>query len=88
MAEQEQDQEQEQEDQGQEEQEQEGPRVHTSPEEGHPAGEGDRSDRDIGGPTGGEGGGEETGGAAGTKPDAVFEPHEDADDHREGEEDV
>jgi hypothetical protein len=24
---------------------------HTSPEEGHPAGEGERSDRDIGGPT-------------------------------------
>ncbi|MBV9213831.1 MAG: hypothetical protein JOZ25_09330 [Actinobacteria bacterium] len=25
--------------------------VHTSAEEGHPAGEGERSDRDIGGPT-------------------------------------
>ena len=28
-----------------------GPEVHTEPGEGHPAGEGERSDRDIGGPT-------------------------------------
>ncbi len=28
--------------------------VHTSPEEGHPAGESDRSDREVGGPTSGE----------------------------------
>ncbi len=59
---------------------------HTSAEEGHPAGTGERSDRDIGGPTspeesGGDGeesrgDGEETGGAPGTKPaDEGFEPH-------------
>jgi hypothetical protein len=41
--------------------------VHTSPEEGHPAGDGDRSDRELGGPTSGEeSGGDETGGAPGT----------------------
>lgn len=28
-----------------------GPDVHTTPEEGHPAGDDERSDRDIGGPT-------------------------------------
>ena len=32
-------------------QEDDGPQVHTSAEEGHPAGEGERSDRDVGGPT-------------------------------------
>ena len=49
---------------------------HTSPEEGHPAGEGPRSDRDIGGPTApDEGDGEATGGAPGTR-GAPFEPHE------------
>ena len=43
---------------------------HTSAEEGHPAGTGERSDRDVGGPTAPDdaGGGEETGGAPGTKP--------------------
>ncbi len=57
--------------------EQEGPDVHTSPEEGHPAGEGERSDRDIGGPTSGEGDGNETGGAPGTKPDSAgMDSHE------------
>ena len=53
--------------------------VHTSPEEGHPAGDGERSDRDIGGPTSPEGetSGDETGGAPGTKPaDEQPEPHE------------
>jgi hypothetical protein len=53
--------------------------VHTSPEEGHPAGDEERSDREIGGPTSGEGGdGDETGGApgsgSGTAPD--MDPHE------------
>ena len=43
------------------EEEQEGQDVHTSPEEGHPAGDGPRSDRDIGGPTTGEETGDETG---------------------------
>jgi len=54
--------------------------VHTSPEEGHPAGESDRSDRDIGGPTSGEGEGEggETGGAPGTGSDSApdIDPHQ------------
>lgn len=58
---------------------QEGGSPHTSADEGHPAGEGERSDRDIGGPTGPESGGdgEETGGAPGTKPaDEGFDSHE------------
>jgi hypothetical protein len=52
------------------------PRVHTSAEEGHPAGEGERSDRDIGGPTSPEHEPEDdvTGGATGTPPDSGFEP--------------
>jgi hypothetical protein len=50
---------------------------HTTPEEGHPAGEGERSDRDIGGPTGPEeaGDGDESGGAPGTK-GSDFDSHE------------
>ena len=54
---------------------QEGGNVHTSPEEGHPAGETDRSDRDVGGPTSPERGGDEdaTGGATGTR-SSGFEP--------------
>jgi hypothetical protein len=42
---------------------------HTSPEEGHPAGAGERDDRDIGGPTSPDREPEEdvTGGARGTK---------------------
>lgn len=56
----------------------ESPRVHTSPEEGHPAGEGERSDRDIGGPTSPEDESEEdvSGGAPGKSPDSGVEPHE------------
>ena len=53
--------------------------VHTSPEEGHPAGEDERSDRDIGGPTAPENGGdgEETGGGPSPKPaDEGFDSHE------------
>jgi hypothetical protein len=57
----------------------EGGRAHTSPSEGHPAGDGPRSDRDVGGPTSAEG--EE--GSTGTPPGAHgdiatkgFEPHE------------
>jgi hypothetical protein len=49
---------------------------HTSPEEGHPAGEGERSDRDIGGPTTGEDEEEMPGGGHGTAPDSGFESHE------------
>lgn len=53
-----------------------GQRVHTTPQEGHPAGTGERSDRDIGGPTSPEvPNGGATGGAPGTPPDAGFEPH-------------
>ena len=61
-----------------EQNEQDGPKVHTSPEEGHPAGEGERSDRDIGGPTSPEDGEDDaTGGAPGTKPDDEgFDSHE------------
>ncbi len=50
--------------------------VHTSPQQGHPAGTGPRSDRDIGGPTSppvAPGGA--TGGAPGTHPGSGFEPH-------------
>ena len=51
---------------------------HTSPAEGHPAGEGERSDRDVGGPTSPDepGEGNAAGGAPGTPPDSGFEPHE------------
>ena len=59
--------------------EQEGSRSgspHTTPEEGHPAGEGERSDRDVGGPTSGDGEGDATGGAPGASPGSGFEPHE------------
>ena len=47
---------------------------HTSPEEGHPAGEGERSDREVGGPTSPDREPEEdaTGGARGTRR-SVFE---------------
>ena len=52
---------------------------HTSAEEGHPAGDGERSDRDIGGPTSpDEGGdGEATGGGPSPKPaDEGFDSHD------------
>ena len=54
------------------------PRVHTTPQEGHPAGTGERTERDIGGPTSPEKPQDTqvTGGAPGTPPDAGFEPHE------------
>jgi len=59
-------------------QEGESPRVHTTPEEGHPAGEGERSDRDMGGPTSPEQPSDEdvSGGAPGRRPDNGFESHE------------
>ena len=62
----------------QEDKQEEGGSPHTSADEGHPAGTGERSDRDIGGPTSGEeGDGDETGGAPGTKPaDEGFDSHE------------
>jgi hypothetical protein len=51
-------------------------KVHTTPEEGHPAGDGERSDRDIGGPTtpDTESDGDATGGATGTR-ESEFESH-------------
>ena len=53
-----------------------GPQVHTTPQEGHPAGTGTRSDRDIGGPTSPESPNQgATGGAPGTPPGSGFEPH-------------
>ena len=52
-----------------------GPKVHTSPEEGHPAGDGERSDRDIGGPTSPDHEtGDETGSGTGTR-DSEFDSH-------------
>lgn len=60
----------------------EGAGAHTSPGEPHPGGEGERSDRDMGGPrtSGEESDGEDvTGGAPGKSPDSGFEPHGDAD---------
>ena len=54
-------------------------KVHTTPEEGHPAGDGERTDRDIGGPTSPEGetSGDETGGGPSQKPaDEGFDSHE------------
>ena len=58
--------------------ENEGPQVHTTPEEGHPAGTGERSDRDIGGPVAAEDapdGAAEGREAHGTT-QSGFEPHE------------
>ena len=59
-------------------QEGDSPDVHKSPEEGHPAGEGERSDRDVGGPTSPDEEPEEdvAGGAPGKSPDSGFDPHE------------
>ena len=57
---------------------QEGGSPHTSAEEGHPAGDGERSDRDIGGPTSPENEPEEdvTGGGQSQKPsDEGFDSH-------------
>jgi hypothetical protein len=57
----------------------EGGSPHTSAEEGHPAGDGERTDRDIGGPTSPDDPpeGDVEGGGPGTKPaDEGFEPHE------------
>jgi len=57
----------------------EGPTAHTSPGEGHPAGEGERTDRDVGGPTSAEDPPQEgsEGGAHGSSPGSHFEPHDD-----------
>ncbi|GAC1323157.1 MAG: hypothetical protein NVSMB25_19170 [Thermoleophilaceae bacterium] len=57
--------------------EEERPTVHTTPEEGHPAGEGERSDREIGGPTSPDDHSEEdvTGGGRGTRGEDRFDSH-------------
>lgn len=53
-----------------------GPQVHTTPEEGHPAGTGVRTEREIGGPTSPDAPNQgATGGAPGTPPGSGFEPH-------------
>jgi len=51
--------------------------VHTTPEEGHPAGDSERTDRDIGGPTAPDEQSEETatGGATGTR-QSEFDAHD------------
>jgi len=51
-------------------------KVHTTPEEGHPAGDGERSDREIGGPAtdADESGEDVTGGATGTR-ESEFDSH-------------
>ena len=55
-----------------------GPTAHTSPEEGHPAGEGERTDREVGGPTSPEDPPEEDfeGGGHGSSTGSRFEPHD------------
>ncbi len=59
--------------------EDDGPQVHTADDEGHPAGDGERTDREIGGPTAAENPPDEdaTGGAPGRSPGTDFEPHAD-----------
>ena len=52
-----------------------GGRAHTSSTEGHPAGDGPRTDRDVGGPVAEEGAEEATGGIHGTR-DTGLDPHE------------
>jgi hypothetical protein len=53
-----------------------GGKAHTGLDEGHPAGDGERSDRDVGGPTGtGEVQGDEVEGGHGDRPSG-FDPHE------------
>ena len=51
-------------------------KVHTTPEEGHPAGDGERSDREVGGPTPADDdqSGDATGGATGTR-ESGFDSH-------------
>ena len=52
-----------------------GGRAHTSSTEGHPAGDGARSDRDVGGPVAEDDAEETTGGIHGTR-DTPLDPHE------------
>ncbi len=52
-----------------------GGRAHTSSTEGHPAGDGPRTDRDVGGPTAEEDAEESAGGVHGTRAPPL-DPHE------------
>ena len=52
-----------------------GGKAHTSSTEGHPAGDGARTDRDVGGPVAEEDAEETTGGVHGTR-DTPLDPHE------------
>ena len=53
-----------------------GGKAHTSSEEKHPAGDGARSDRDVGGPVAEEGAEETTGGTTGDISSKGFDAHE------------
>ena len=53
-----------------------GGKAHTSSTEGHPAGDGARSDRDVGGPVPEEGAEESLGAAKGDRSDQGFDSHE------------
>ena len=53
-----------------------GGRAHTSSTEGHPAGDGARSDRDVGGPVAEEDAEETTGGGKGDISTKGFDAHE------------
>ncbi len=52
-----------------------GGQAHTSSTEGHPAGDGARSDREVGGPVAEEDAEESTGGVHGTRPTPGHESH-------------
>ncbi|MDQ3740008.1 MAG: hypothetical protein M3320_06205 [Actinomycetota bacterium] len=52
-----------------------GGKAHTTSEEGHPAGDGARTDRDVGGPVAEEGAEETEGGVHGTR-DTPLDAHE------------
>lgn len=52
-----------------------GGKAHTGLDEDHPAGDGERSDRDVGGPTSADDGGEPPDEGVHGRP-APFEPHE------------
>ncbi len=51
-----------------------GGKAHTSSDEGHPAGDGARSDREVGGPVAEDDAEESTGGVHGTR-DTPLDPH-------------
>ncbi len=53
-----------------------GGKAHTSTSEGHPAGDGERTDRDVGGPVAAEDADETTGGAKGDISTKGFDAHE------------